>query len=316
MALSGKTAVVTGAAMGIGKAITEILLQNGAKVVLLDVNESAGRSLKEALDQQYGGERTVFMSCDVASEQQTKGDNTYTHTHTHTHTLTSLYLYLCEDFHYRNPFPNKVLAWNVTQNLHNSLCSFLLSQAAFQKTVETFGGIDILCNNAGIMNEKAWEEMVSINLVAVIKVSYLALEHMNKLSGGRGGVIVHTASLAGFIPMKSCPVYTASKHAVVGFTRAMAAACSASGYHVRFNALCPGFVKTDLIPTDFDKFGQFSHLADEIQKYQGTGGQLDASVVAKSFLELVTDETKNGEALLVTSKYKRYMAFPNLTQQQ
>lgn len=39
------------------------------------------------------------------------------------------------------------------------------SQASLQKTAETFGGIDIMCNNAGIMNEAAWEKMVSINLV-------------------------------------------------------------------------------------------------------------------------------------------------------
>ncbi|XP_018547952.1 15-hydroxyprostaglandin dehydrogenase [NAD(+)] [Lates calcarifer] len=166
MALNGKIAVVTGAGLGIGKAITEILLRNGAKVVLLDVNETAGKSLKEAFDKQYGWERTLFLNCDVESEEQIK--------------------------------------------------------AAFQKTVETFGGIGILCNNAGILNENEWEKSISINLVGVIRVTYLALEHMNKLTGGRGGVIVNTASLAGLGPLLSCPVYTATKHGVIGFTRAMA----------------------------------------------------------------------------------------------
>ncbi|XP_056254297.1 15-hydroxyprostaglandin dehydrogenase [NAD(+)]-like isoform X2 [Seriola aureovittata] len=156
-------AVVTGAALGIGKAITEILLQNGAKVVVLDVNETPGKSLKEDLDKQYGQERTLFLNCDVESQEQIK--------------------------------------------------------AALQKTVETFGGIDIL-------NESEWKKTVSVNLTGVMKVAYLALEHMNKLTGGRGGVIVNTASIAGLAPVLCCPVYTATKHEVIGFTRAMAVVSS------------------------------------------------------------------------------------------
>ncbi|XP_023268859.1 15-hydroxyprostaglandin dehydrogenase [NAD(+)]-like isoform X1 [Seriola lalandi dorsalis] len=201
-------AVVTGAALGIGKAITEILLQNGAKVVVLDVNETPGKSLKEDLDKQYGQERTLFLNCDVESQEQIK--------------------------------------------------------AALQKTVETFGGIDIL-------NESEWKKTVSVNLTGVMKVAYLALEHMNKLTGGRGGVIVNTASIAGLAPVLCCPVYTATKHGVIGFTRAMAAVSAASGYGIRFNAICPGLVQTDLFSTILDRLRQFSHLADEIKKYADMG---------------------------------------------
>ncbi|XP_040908167.1 15-hydroxyprostaglandin dehydrogenase [NAD(+)]-like isoform X3 [Toxotes jaculatrix] len=208
MALSGKIAVVTGAAMGIGKAITEILLQNGAKVALLDVNETAAGSLMEALNKQHGQDRALFLNCNVESEEQMK--------------------------------------------------------AAFQKTAETFGGIDILCNNAGIMNENMWEKTVSINLMGVIRGTYLALEYMSKMTGGQGGVIVNTASVAGVSFLLTCPVYTATKNGVVGFTRAMAAASAASGYGIRINALCPGFVQTDLLSDATSKLGRFSHLADRV----------------------------------------------------
>ncbi|XP_060942459.1 15-hydroxyprostaglandin dehydrogenase [NAD(+)]-like [Limanda limanda] len=255
MALNGKIAVVTGAALGIGKAITEILLQNGATVVLLDVNDNAGKSLKESLDKQHGPERTLFLNCNVESEEQLK--------------------------------------------------------AAFQKTVQTFGGVDILCNNAGILDEGAWEKSVSINLVGVIKVTYLALELMNKLNGGRGGVIVNIASMAGLGAFGFCPVYTATKHGVVGFTQAMAAASTASGYGIRFNALCPGLVQTDLFTHMLDRLGQFSHLADIIAKSTGV---LNVSEVAECFLELVTDTTKNGEALMVTPTFKKYRTFLPLNQ--
>ncbi|KAF1378299.1 hypothetical protein PFLUV_G00189100 [Perca fluviatilis] len=257
MELNGKIAVVTGAALGIGKAITEILLKNGAKVALLDVNETAGKSLKEALDKQYGQDRTLFLNCNVESEEQFK--------------------------------------------------------AAFQKTAEHFGGIDILCNNAGILNETTWEKTVSINLMGVIRGTYLALEQMSKLSGGRGGVIVNTASMAGLGPLPSCPVYTATKHGVIGFTRAMAAASTASGYGVRFNALCPGFVQTDLFTTIPSKLGQFSHLADATHQIAEKFGILTVSEVAESLLELVTDETKNGEAFLIFSQGKQYFTFPSFS---
>ncbi|KAM9348576.1 15-hydroxyprostaglandin dehydrogenase [NAD(+)]-like [Symphorus nematophorus] len=242
MELNGKIAVVTGAAQGIGRAMMEILLQNGAKVALLDANETVGKSLKEALDEQYGQEKTLFLNCDVQSEEQIK--------------------------------------------------------AALQKTIETFGGIDILCNNAGILNEGEWEKTISINLTGVVRVTYLALEHMNKLTGGRGGIVVNTASMAGLGPLLSCPVYTATKHGVVGFTRAMAAASTASGYGIRFNAICPGLVQTDLFSNILDRLGQFSHLADITKKMSEVNRLLSASQVAECLLELVTDETKNGEALM------------------
>ncbi|GLD46708.1 15-hydroxyprostaglandin dehydrogenase [NAD(+)] [Lates japonicus] len=256
MALDGKIAVVTGAALGIGKAITETLLQNGAKVALLDLNETAGKSLMEAINKQYGQGRALFLNCNVESEEQIK--------------------------------------------------------AALQKTAETFGGIDILCNNAGILNERTWEKTVSINFVGVIRVTYLALEHMSKLTGGRGGVIINTASMAGIGPLFSCPVYTATKHGVVGFTRAMAGASTASGYGVRFNALCPSFVQTNLLSTLTSELGQFANLAEATQQLIDKMGILNVSDVAESVLELVTDETKNGEALLVFPKGKNYMTFPSL----
>uniref|UniRef100_UPI0037E93146 15-hydroxyprostaglandin dehydrogenase [NAD(+)] n=1 Tax=Semicossyphus pulcher TaxID=241346 RepID=UPI0037E93146 len=257
MALEGKVAVVTGAALGIGKAITEILLQNGAKVTFLDINETAGRSLLEALAKRYGKEKILFLNCNVESEEQTK--------------------------------------------------------AAFQKTADTFGGIDILCNNAGVLNENTWEKTVSINLMGVIRGTYLALEHMSKLNGGRGGVIVSTASMAGLGPLPSCPVYTATKHGVVGFTRAMAAASSASGYGIRFNVLCPSFVQTDLLTNFSDSLGKFSNLADVALQISDKFGTLSVSEVADSLLELVKDETKNGEALMLTPNLKQYMTFPTLT---
>ncbi|TWW75082.1 15-hydroxyprostaglandin dehydrogenase [NAD(+)] [Takifugu flavidus] len=245
MALNGQVAVVTGAAMGIGRAITEILLQNGAKVALIDVDEIAGRSLLEILEKQFGSDRVLFLSCDVESEEKLK--------------------------------------------------------VAFQKIAETFGGVDIFCNNAGILNEIQWQKTISINLVSAISGNYLALEHMSRQNGGRGGIG----------PLPSCPVYTASKHGLLGFTRAMAAASRASGYGVRVNALCPSFVQTELFSSGPSRLGQFAHLADEAAQFAEKIGILTVGEVAEAFLELATDETKNGEALLLLPKRKQYVTFPS-----
>ncbi|KAK2828063.1 hypothetical protein Q5P01_019097 [Channa striata] len=256
MALDGKIAVVTGAAVGIGEAIARTLLQNSATVVLLDVNDAAGKAVVEDVTKQYGEDKALFLRCNVESEEQIK--------------------------------------------------------AAFQKTVDTFGGIDILCNNAGILNESEWEKTVSVNLLGVVRGTYVALQHMNKLTGGRGGVVVNTASMAGLGPLVSCPVYTATKHGVVGFTRAMAAASAVSGYGVRCNAICPHFVQTDLITNIKSKLGQFSHLDDATNQMMENTGLLTVSEVAESVLELVMDETKNGDVLMILKQGKQYITFPSM----
>uniref|UniRef100_A0A3P9K1R8 15-hydroxyprostaglandin dehydrogenase [NAD(+)] n=1 Tax=Oryzias latipes TaxID=8090 RepID=A0A3P9K1R8_ORYLA len=215
MSLDGKVAVVTGAAKGIGKAIAENFLQNGAKVVLLDVDETTAKGLKKVLDQKFGEEKTLFIRCNVESEEDIK--------------------------------------------------------AAFEATMATFGCMDILCNNAGILSEDQWERAVSVNLGGVIRMTYAALEKMSQQSGGRGGVVVNTASVGGLGPLPSCPVYSATKHGVIGFTRAMAAASTASNYGIRFNAICPGAVQTDLFASVTNCLGPFSHLAHLFEKFAADG---------------------------------------------
>uniref|UniRef100_A0A3Q2W0F9 15-hydroxyprostaglandin dehydrogenase [NAD(+)]-like n=1 Tax=Haplochromis burtoni TaxID=8153 RepID=A0A3Q2W0F9_HAPBU len=247
MALNGKTAVVTGAAMGIGRSIAELLLQNGAKVAILDMNETAGQSLVETLNKEHGPDRALFLLCNVESEEEIK--------------------------------------------------------AAFQKTVETFGGIDILVNNAGIFNEITWEKTIGINLGGCIRGSYLVIEHMNKLTGGRGGVIINVASMAGKL------MYLHLNRPFHPLIESRAAASVASGYGIRMNALCPGFVQTDLFSSIKSKLGQFSNLAGANQELIEKLGVLTLAEVVEGFLELVTDETKNGEALLVLPKEKKYATF-------
>ncbi|XP_071392083.1 15-hydroxyprostaglandin dehydrogenase [NAD(+)]-like [Centroberyx affinis] len=68
---------------------------------------------------------------------------------------------------------------------------------AFQSTVDQFGHLNIVINNAGINNEKNWEKTIQVNLTSVIKGTYLALDHMSKEYGKEGGIIINVSSMAG-----------------------------------------------------------------------------------------------------------------------
>ncbi|CAG8679177.1 3435_t:CDS:2, partial [Dentiscutata heterogama] len=117
----------------------------------------------------------------------------------------------------------------------------------FDTTQNTFGGVDIVCNNAGIAKFEffdqtdSWIKTIDINLNAVIKGTQLGIQFLKKRGGG---VIINTASLAGFYPSKFL-IYGASKYGVVGFTHSL---CELNNTDkIRVNAIAPGFVNTPLM---------------------------------------------------------------------
>ncbi|XP_059829802.1 15-hydroxyprostaglandin dehydrogenase [NAD(+)]-like [Hypanus sabinus] len=172
----------------------------------------------------------------------------------------------------------------------------------FNKTVEKFGKLDILCNNAGINNENYWEKTISVNLVALVQASYLALEHMRSDHGGKGGCIVNVASMSSFLPAAHAPVYTASKHGVLGFTRSLAEASKLGNYGIRVNALCPGFANTHILDTINHKenLGTFFQFKDAVKQLMEVSGVLEPSFVADGFIQLVEDDSLNGAAMRIT----------------
>ncbi|XP_061755070.1 15-hydroxyprostaglandin dehydrogenase [NAD(+)]-like [Nerophis ophidion] len=161
--------------------------------------------------------------------------------------------------------------------------------------------MDVLCNNAGVLNEDDFEKTVAINFVAVIRGTYLALQHMNKMTGGQGGVIVNISSMAAFKPLPGLPVYSATKSGVNVFTRAMADISDRLGYGVRVNALCPALVQTDIFTGLQAKMGPFCQLEGPTREVVDKLGVLSVSQVAESFLQLVTNESKNGEVDLLAA---------------
>jgi NAD(P)-dependent dehydrogenase (short-subunit alcohol dehydrogenase family) len=119
-----------------------------------------------------------------------------------------------------------------------------------QRAFDVFGRIDVLCNNAGVIDTMAlpadtsvaeWERVLRINLTGTFLVTHAVLPHM--LAQG-SGVIVNTASEAGIRGGASGAAYTASKHGVVGLTRNVAWAYANDG--IRCNAILPGATATGI----------------------------------------------------------------------
>ena len=125
--------------------------------------------------------------------------------------------------------------------------------AVAKRIAEQVGKVSILVNNAGIARRngmlgaaeaviKDWEDIIAINLTGVFNVTHAFLE---PLRAGKGR-IVNIGSIQSFVHVRtpSSPAYTASKHGVLGFTKALAAELGKDG--VRVNAIGPGFIETPL----------------------------------------------------------------------
>jgi NAD(P)-dependent dehydrogenase (short-subunit alcohol dehydrogenase family) len=109
---------------------------------------------------------------------------------------------------------------------------------------DTIGGVDFAFLNAGIGGSgddlAGYRRMLAVNVDGVV----LGVRRLEQTMAA-GGSIVATASLAGLVPMPHDPIYTLTKHAVVGYVRAIAPHMGERG--IRINAVCPGFVDTPIV---------------------------------------------------------------------
>ena len=171
------------------------------------------------------------------------------------------------------------------------------AESVIDQAVGTFGHLDILCNNAGVMDQNQgvaevpydmWCRVMGINLDGPMYATRRAIPHMTKQGGGS---IINTCSIAGLSGAAGGVAYTVSKHALVGLTRSTAWIYGPQG--VRCNAICPGYTRTNISesmdlahmdPTGTQRAMLFTNIAPAV---------LEPEEIAGLALFLASDEARH-----------------------
>ncbi len=165
---------------------------------------------------------------------------------------------------------------------------------AIDYTVEKFGAIDILVNNAGVnlpgvfheVSNETIDRTLNVNVKGAMYLTRAALPHMLKNSRGS---IVNMSSVNGLVSEPYLSVYSASKGAIVMFTRGIALDYAKTG--VRCNAICPGWVDTPINHAHAKMLGGLDHVYKTIDSFQPIGRPGTSREIANVVLFLASDES-------------------------
>ncbi len=171
---------------------------------------------------------------------------------------------------------------------------------AVQKAISLFSKIDILLNTAGILDgyaktldtdEALWDAILNTNLKGTYLVTNAILPQMIEI---KSGVIINMASIAGLVAGGGGAAYTASKHAIVGYTKQLDLDYSKMG--IRANAIAPGAIQTPMNKADFQGDGE---MAKWVARETPAGRWAQPSEVANLTLFLAHDSSDYIHAAVV-----------------
>jgi NAD(P)-dependent dehydrogenase (short-subunit alcohol dehydrogenase family) len=179
--------------------------------------------------------------------------------------------------------------------------------AAVERVLEGVTSLDVLVNNAGIAESAPfsrtdpalWERHFQVNVTGPYLMTRAVLPGMLERRWGR---VINVASLAGLFGAPYVTAYTASKHALVGFTRALALEVSGKG--VTVNALCPGYVATDMVYNGARNIAaktgkSFEDAVQSLADINPGRRLIVPEDVAEAAARLVNDDMTNGEAVVL-----------------
>lgn len=177
-------------------------------------------------------------------------------------------------------------------------------QKMIEETVNHYGKLDILFNNAGInipapiteTTEELWDKIMNINLKGVFLGCKYAVPVMKKQGGG---VIINTASIFAFAGFVNDSAYCASKGGVYAFTRALA--LEVAPFNIRVNCICPGTTLTPLVQGVWKKLGKPEERASATIQQIPLGRLGKPEDMANAALFLASDESSfvTGAAIIV-----------------
>ncbi len=180
-----------------------------------------------------------------------------------------------------------------------------------QETVQAFGGIDFLLNNAGIQtygtvtetDEDTWDRTLNINLKGMYLVAKYCIPEMEKRGGG---AIVNIASIQGMANQRRVAAYAAAKGGVIALTRSMGV--DYAPQHIRANCICPGGVVTPMMHDSMGLRFPKDQIEAEIRKAGETypiGRLAESEEIASVVMFLCSEEASfmTGSAVVVDGGY-------------
>jgi len=235
MRLKDKIAIITGVGAGIGEAIAIRFAEEGARLVLADIQEAAGRATLDKVTAM--GARAAFVQADISKED----------------------------------------------------CARRISEFA----VASFGGIDILVNNAADFTQRSveraevadWEKVLGVNVIGTALVTRFAIPFMK----AKGGSIVNMASMSGLIAQAEFATYNASKGALITMTKCLA--LDLAPFKIRVNSICPGCILTSASYREIARLGlTFEQWRDQVAPLHMLNRLGEPREVANAALFLASDE--------------------------
>lgn len=179
--------------------------------------------------------------------------------------------------------------------------------ALIERTLHTYGRLDYAFNNAGMeqtpkpLPEQTEEEYMRIMEVNV-KGVWLCLKHeLPLIQATGGGAVVNTSSISGVVGFATIPLYSASKHAVIGLTKCVALEYAAFG--IRVNAICPGAIAQT--GTFERSFGGNTQAVEQVRTSYPLGRLGTVEEIANTVLYLCSDAAGfvTGQALVIDGGY-------------